>query len=270
MSKEYTKKFLISELHRFVRENSRVPVSLDMQYKFGYPSYHDYERCFDKWNNALEAAKLKINQTKEKRTGEETCCVCGNHKKQDQQWITKNLPKGQVMCVNCYYDIDYVKGNLNPNSTTGKAFISQRIVANVLNLQLKYDCNCSDNFNHSFDLYDKGKYNYINVKDSALHDKVEYNSRWFFTLTQKTMPDTYIMLGFDEDRKNILHVWITDPLDDLTYNEIKERPKGGIGITNTYYSLERARPWEVDAKPYNDMLHSMSLDNCSVLRSDLR
>ena len=155
-------------------------------------------------------------------------------------------------------------GNLDKNSEVGFAFISQRVVANVLKLTLKNDCNCSIGFNAPYDLYDKDKYFYINVKVSKLHD----NYYWKFGLKQKVVPDTYIMLGFDENRKNILHIWITDPLDDLTYDEIKERPKGDIGITNTYYGLEKAEPWEVDTKPYNDVLHSMSLDNCSVLKSD--
>ena len=122
-----------------------------------------------------------------------------------------------------------------------------------------YYCNCSIGFNAPYDLYNKDRYGTINVKGSKLH--INYN-RWHFCLLNKEIPDTYIMLGFDENIKNILHVWVTNPLDDLIYN------KKTIGIKHDVYSgLKRAKPWEVDPKPYNNALHSMSLDNCSVLRS---
>ena len=84
-------------------------------------------------------------------------------------------------------------------------------------------------------------------------------------------------MGFDENRKNILRVWITDSLDDLTYDVKNEKPKKSIGITNTEKNLKKAKPWEVDAKPYDDMLHQMSQKrketngkNCVLNNNDLK
>ena len=57
----YDKKFLISELHRFVEENNRVPYASDMRYYNGYPSRNVYINTFGSWNSALEIAKLKVN-----------------------------------------------------------------------------------------------------------------------------------------------------------------------------------------------------------------
>ena len=72
----YTKEFLISELQRFHRENGRVPRRIDMQPKFGYPSYQAYTTHFITFNNGLEAAKLKVNQIRYKLNGTEICVYC--------------------------------------------------------------------------------------------------------------------------------------------------------------------------------------------------
>ena len=222
-----------------------------MQGKFGYPSYRAYYEHFGSFNNALIVARLKINVFKHRLDGTETCSYCGRRADEIpnfRSWIYHNDTRycrqhGQHGIP------DYVIGNLNKKSSTGKAFVSQRIVAKVLGLQLKNDCNCSVNFEHPFDLYDKDRYDMINVKDSMLLN----DNAWHFNLNQKETSDTYILVGFDENRKNILHVWITDPLDDLTYQ------RKSIGITNNIDNgLTRAKPWEVDPKPYNDMLHRMS------------
>lgn len=253
----HTKEFLIFELQRFHEKNGVVPKFRDMTLKNGYPSGEAYRRHFKIFNNALEIAGFEINQTCEKRTGLETCRECNNYLKENEYWITKGLPVGQVMCLGCYDKSKsaYKKGNLDKNSNTGKGTISEQIVKNVLGLENKYDCNFACGFGYKIDLFDKEKYKFINVKSGHL----QKDNAWHFDLIQKEMPDTYIMLGYDENRKNILRVWITDPLDDLVYDEKNGRQKTGIGITNDVFTgLNRAKPWEVDAKPYDDMLHQMS------------
>ena len=52
----YTKEILISEIHRFVKENSRVPILNDMKRSNGYPAGSIYNREFGSWNNAIEIA----------------------------------------------------------------------------------------------------------------------------------------------------------------------------------------------------------------------
>ena len=65
MSKKYTKKFLISELQRFIEKNGKNPKQINMQIKFGYPSYATYRDQFGSWNDALTAAGLEVNQYQE-------------------------------------------------------------------------------------------------------------------------------------------------------------------------------------------------------------
>ena len=252
----YTEQFLISELQRFVRENNRNPRRIDMQGKFRYPNYDTYTSRFGSWNNALIKAGLELNQL----NGTETCDDCGKLKPENQGWHYKN---NQRLCYRCYMNRDYMNGNLDVESNTGFAFLSQRVVAKTLGLELKYDCNCSIGFGAPHDLYDE-KYNYINVKAATLN---KVNS-WKFLLINKHKPDTYIMLGLSRDKSDILHVWITEPEDDLTFDNKNFKYKQTISITNSYKGLNRAELWEVDVKPYNDAYHNMSLKNCSVLRSD--
>lgn len=258
----YTKEFLISELQRFVRENNRSPRAIDIQSKSGYPSYVSYINYFVSWNNALLSAGLKVNQKHHMGIldGTETCDNCEKLKSGNQNWYYNNE---QRLCKSCYYNPDYKNNNLDPESNTGFAFMSQRVVAETLGLELKYDCNCSIGFNAPDDLYDK-KLGYINVKTAVLFK----DNAWHFDFGNKYIPDKYIMLGFSEDKSDIKHVWNTEPEDDLTFDEKNFKYKQSISITNSERGLRRVKGWEVDVEPYNNAYHSMSLENCSVLRSD--
>lgn len=153
----------------------------------------------------------------------------------------------------------------DPNNNAGFAFISQRVVARVLNLDDKYDCNSSIKFDSAYDLYDKNSYNNIDVKFTILNKK----NYWQFNLKNKEIPDIYILLGFSPDKSDILHVWFVKYLDELLFNSSINKVKTVISITNSERGLKRAAPWEVDVEPYNNAYYSMSLDNCSVLRSDI-
>ena len=261
MSKKlYTEEFLISELQRFKEENNRNPKSLDMQIKFGYPSISTFKNNFGTWNKALIKAGLEINQIKNILDGTETCDNCEELKLKNQNWYYKN---NQRICYSCYMNSDYKNGNLDPESNTGFGFIGQRIIAKILGLDLKYDCNCSQGFGAPHDLYDE-KYKYINVKTAILG----INNFWQFDLSNKYIPDTYILLGFSSDKSDILHVWVTEPEDDLTFDAKNFKFKSSISITNSERGLSRAKSWEVNVKLFNDVYHNMSLENCSILKSD--
>lgn len=258
--KEYTTEFLISELRRFVHENGRNPKYRDMLPKFGYPSNITYINHFGSWNNALITTGLNINQTYEKRTGNEICSFCGNPKKENQYWFTKYAINGKLMCEKCYQkryrNNDYINGILDVNSGVGFGFLTQRVVAKVLNLKLKDDCNCSINFGYPYDLFDVSKYGKIDVKGRKLNSR----NAWQYGFLSEKQTDTYILVGFDENKKNILRVWIINKINKHIF---KNRL---VNISNNIrYGLKRAKQCEVDPTPYNDAFHSMSIENCSVL-----
>lgn len=61
MNKKYSKKFLITELNRFVKENGTNPTSKSMCGKNGYPSVESYKKYFGSWAKALK--ELGIERT---------------------------------------------------------------------------------------------------------------------------------------------------------------------------------------------------------------
>jgi len=182
------------------------------------------------------------------------CDNCGGNR--TSNWYYRN---GLILCRKCYRNSKYKYGQLDPNSAIGFGFISQRVVAKTLGLKLKYDCNCRLGFKSSYDLYDNIVYDYINVKGVKI-----INNIWIFNFRNKEIPNTYICLGYDENKNNIKHVWIFKPnYDIILFDKIT------IGISNSLKGLKRVEQYEVDVKSYNDMYHSMSLKNCSVLKSEL-
>lgn len=59
-----SKEFLINELHRFYKENNKIPTSLDFRNTKGYPSNKVYAINFGSWNNALQVAGYKLHLIK--------------------------------------------------------------------------------------------------------------------------------------------------------------------------------------------------------------
>lgn len=275
MTKKYTNEKLIFELKRFYDENNRIPKMEDTTRNSGYPSYKTYQNRFGSFKTALKIAGLYKEKMK-KQIENETCCRCGCNKKQTLGWVEKGLLEHQVMCLKCYqksksYNIpDYKKGKLDKNSDVGKGFVGQRVVAKYLGLELKDDCNCSVNFGHPYDLYDKDKYGKIDVKTSKLNTVINGNPFWYFILLKKIISDTYIMLAFDENRKNILKGWCIDSKNDLV------NKKSSIGITNIQYSLRKWKNYEINNCKLNEILHKMSQkrkdtngENCVFNNNDL-
>ena len=191
----------------------------------------------------------------EKRTGLETCCKCGCNREQTLQWYTKGLPKGQVICKNCYKKAqsDYMKGNLNINSSTGRGRSGEILVVKVLNIGKEHDCNritCG----YKVDLIHK-EYGKIDVKTVKLI--YEYNN-WSFKFNAKKEAHTYICIGLNSEGKNVEHVWVVpnkDYIRDLTT----------LTVYDTHRSLFNRKHYEVDVKPYNNMWKTMKLDNCKIM-----
>ena len=196
---------------------------------------------------------------KRKITGNEVCMICGS--KETCHWY--NTDNGKV-CQSCYLNPDYKNGLLDIDSSCGFGFLGQRIVAKKLELELKYDCNCTKGFGHKdFDLLqlDNEKYGEIQVKVSALRSNCS-SLYWWFGLGNKC--DNYIMLGFTNDKSNVVKVWVIKSNVGIISNK--------TGLTITYkpkitgHIIREIVKYEVDAKSYNDAYHNMSLDNCSVLK----
>lgn len=56
---EYTKEFLINEIHRFIKEFGKQPSCDEMDKTEGYPSREAFRKLFGKWNNAIKETGLE-------------------------------------------------------------------------------------------------------------------------------------------------------------------------------------------------------------------
>ena len=252
--KKYTDKELISELHRFVEEEGFIPNTYILTTKRGYIPYQSYIARYGSLDNALEIAGLPLNQyhSDSNLNGTEVCSYCG--KRADKipnfrQWFYEN---GFRYCEEHKRGPDYKKGTLDVNSTTARGRIGEILVAKVLNIGKEHDCN-RISCHYKFDLIHE-KYGKIDVKTS----KLSIGNAWRFVFRAKKEANSYICIGLSLDRKNVLHVWIIP-------NKGEIRNLIGLGISNKHVSLLNNNKWEIDAKPYNDALHSMSLDNCKMM-----
>ena len=247
----YTKEFLISELHRFVRENGKNPVALDMQAIFGYPSAQAYKSHFKTFNNGLEVAGLEINKKQHigKLDGTETCFYCGKRADEipnfrtwiyynDIRYCYKHGQRGKP---------DYVKGTLDINSTTGRGRAGEICVIKTLGIGKEFDCN-RISCGYKIDMYNE-EYGKIDVKTSLL----SYNSNgWEFDFPNKPEIKTFICLGLLSDRSDVKYVWIVP----------NNGNKRSFSVTDSYRSLYKNKHWEVDNKPYNDTWKNMDLGEC--------
>jgi len=247
------KQKLISELQRFYKENNKVPRQIDMQVKFGYPSYGMYVNHFGSWNKALIEAGLKINQKHQIGTlnGTETCSYCGKRADEIQGFDHWLYPNDIRYCIRHGNSKtggtpDYVIGNLDINSTVGRGRLGEIIVSKTLGINKEHDCNIINGCNSNIDLY-KEEYGKIDVKTSLLNYK--YNN-WTFSFKAKKEANTYVCIGLVLDKKYIEHVWVVP-------NEGEIKNTVGITIRNLQNSLSNRKHWEVNAKIYNDAWKEM-------------
>jgi len=257
--KKYTKEFLISELHRFVDENNRVPFSHDMTPRNGYPSYTAYQNHFESWNGALIAADLFPMRMKRIN---EKCSICGGLPSKTSQWYIRNE---SIICNKCYArDRDRINGILDINSCVGKGLIAEYIYLLIHPESINLN---NINFNGKYDVYNE-QYSYIDIKSSSLRkdlDRKNYYS-WNFRITRnKVLPDTYICIGFSEDENSVEKVWIIPNTSSLIN-------KAGICISSSKRGLSRAQQYEVDPTTYNEVYQNLDIyslpEFCNLPRGD--
>lgn len=240
MTQSYTDDFLISELYRYYKEFGEVPKQRDFRNTFGYPSDQVYKKHFGSWNNALRIVGFQTFKYTNLNNKPNICEICSDT--ETSRWHDKN---GLKVCDKCSSNSrNYLHGELNPDSNGGIAVITEWIVSNVLNDCIK--CNIPEHFNFEYDLISE-KYGTINVKSSKLTSSNDFRFR---KPKKQTIPDYYICIGFNEDKSVIKYVWIVPGNSSLVNNS---------GISISLHNLERAKQYEVDATPYNEVYQNLDI-----------
>ena len=255
--------FLIGEIQRFHNKNGRVPGHRDMMTYNGYPSFYVFVNEFGSWNNAVEAAGFKAKR--KRMISEKICVVCGT----EETGCWYNSDEGRI-CMSCYQNqnTDYMNGLLDIDSTVGFGFLCERIVANKLGLELKHDCNRTYGFGYpGYDLLqlDNEKYGRIQVKGSTPQVNDSSSLYWHFHLDHYSKCDTYIMLGFNKNKSEIMKGWIIPSKNSLVY--VRNSLSIFLNPTKMGCVARRIAEFEVDVEIYNEVRHNMKkIDDCGVLK----
>jgi len=254
----YTNEMLIKYLHDFFDIYNVVPTCKDFRNNKDYPGPGIFKNHFGSWNSALKAAGFNIHKSWHKNSKDDKCSICEAMTTTDWYLHTDNT----IICSKCHSSRYYYKGTLDPNCSTATGIITEHIVYLVLNDCIK--CNTDDNFNAEYDLVSK-QYGVINVKSAMLRRQTRNRINWgFMKKVVSSIPDHYICIGFNEDKTEILHVWIISGTSTLV-------TKRGIHIA--LRRLERASQYEVDATLYNEVYQNLDIytlpEFCNLPRIDM-
>jgi len=254
--KRYTDDVLLDYLIKFYTENDRIPVYNDFRYTKNFPDPCTYINHFGSWNNALQFAGLNVNKFKNKLTGEEYCEICKSTETSLAGWYYRDDLR---ICSKCHDNNRYyLHGIMNPKSNIGIGIITEYIVCKILKC---FKCNTYDNFNAPYDLISE-KYGTINVKSSKLYKRNNANSFvWEFSKHENSkIPDYYVCVGFNENRYEILKIWIIEGDSNLV-------TKRGICITNSEIGLKRVKKYEVNHIIYNEMYKNLDITTLPEFRN---
>lgn len=237
------------------------------------------EKCYN------ELQKIKRYKSKEQRLNESTqildsikCRICGGSgtyiyqgkPKWLRYYVNNVWDRKSYICSYCHGKIYQRKpdsqnsiiksirnirtGNLRIDSETGKSVIDQVVViktlgGNDLNIDM-------DKFDYFIDIRHE-KYEAVDAKGAALKSYEYIDTRgdtliyyrWTFPTRRKVDCNTYICIGYDSKRENIVMVWII-PNDGWICN------LSNIDIYKTFRPSKYDQ-FKVDPKPYNGAYKSL-------------
>lgn len=151
-------------------------------------------------------------------------------------------------------------GNLSPKSSVGKGFISEILVAKFLDIRTCFDI--TGNFNYpGYDLLEHEDWGTINVKSSSL-----LKNRFHTFGTRKSIkPDFFFCIGYDENRKHVIAVYIIPNEEYVNKLYSIAVPFGKDFGNSKWYEFRES---EEEIQKWDELFHTMKLDDCPVLRSD--
>lgn len=169
-------------------------------------------------------------------------------------------------CDSCHHKLKRKCRNkeLDKNSRQGKGFKVEQTIAKTLGIK---KCNIElDNFNVGLDLYDHVKYKDIqcrsvqqSVRKSSWKGKIYEYDVWHFPIDMPEY-DTLFVVCMSKDYKDIERIYAI-PVDKLPTSAgftIYKDPK-----SPAWYEEHR-----IDEKPFNDIYHSLNIEDCSVIKND--
>lgn len=146
---------------------------------------------------------------------------------------------------------------LSKDCSSGKAFIGEQIWCKARGVD---NCNIKmDNFAYKYDHPPDPEYGITNTKIASLSHHQGTIEAWQFSPSGKY--NYVVLICMSKDWKDVDRIYI------IPESEAKE----GTSITiskNPYRGIPWYEKYRVDEKPYNEAYHSLSIEDCSVLKDD--
>lgn len=190
---------------------------------------------------------------------DKSCYKCGasGHLVLNKHYNDKECWTGRYVCNKCISDCR--NNNLDPDSTTGKGYITEVLVAKFLGIKTCFDI--TNNFSYpKYDLLECEDFGKINCKGSCIRTH-EYRKPFrTFHINKNIEADFFFCIGYDEDMKNVECVYII-PNEDYVCK-----------LTDISISQYGRSKWDIfkeseeEIKKWNELFHTLKLENCPVLR----
>jgi hypothetical protein len=153
---------------------------------------------------------------------------------------------------------------LDPKSESGKEYISEALVAKFLGIKTCFDI--TGNFCHNgYDVFEHEDWGLVNVKSSSLmpQNNVNNHCRYHaFNTRRNSKCDFHFCIGYDEERKHVVAVYIV-PNEDYVNKLVSIRAPFDI-----YSKWDVFKENGEEVKKWDELFHTMKLDDCPVLRYD--
>ncbi len=145
--------------------------------------------------------------------------------------------------------------NLDPKGKMGKGYITEVLVAKKLGIKTCFDV--TGNFNYpGYDILEHKDYGKINAKGSTLSKSGHHH----FNTNKSTKPDFFFCIGYDEEMKHVISVYIILNDDDVNILSSISIPYYNSSIWDTFKEIEE------EVKKWDELYHTMKLENCPVLK----
>lgn len=144
---------------------------------------------------------------------------------------------------------------LDPDSTVGFGYMTEVLIAKFLGIKTCFDM--TGNFNYrEFDIYQHEDFGRIDAKGSKLLYYKGYYYWEFHTKKNKTV-DFFFCIGYNDTRTEVISVY-TIPNENIVDN---------LYINKNWNQHEDPYYWhKQDPKPWDDMFHTLKLEDCPVLK----
>lgn len=248
---KYTEEFLISVLQDWHKLHNRVPTYND--FRGSKPDATVIERHFDGWNKALISAGFQVNMDYTKVSDNKLIDILKRYYEENgeipivsgyKSWRKKGDPSVSTYFYRFGTWINALKlAGFNIDMSSYEVIKGRAAELLVLNQFKKTNAVDLSGRNHQspFDGICPNDKNY-DVKSSKLCKQSYYYDAWKFDLrnTCRDRIDYYFMVGYDNNRVEMLHTWMIP-------SGVIEK-KNALVILQTKSSLLRWLPYEVNGR----------------------